>query len=108
MSLDVVFILVAFFLRARRRRFAGAERGLRVSQGAPNIQYDRVRTPENAPRCRFQTLERRHGFAQIVGSGASGTVERLVRERGRVVNEAAHWRTRRKYSHRAVQHCELV
>ena len=69
--------MLYFSLRARRRRFAGAERGLRVSQGAPNIQYDRVRTPENAPRCRFQTLERRHGFAQIVGSGASGTVERL-------------------------------
>ena len=61
----------------RRRRFAGAERGSRVSQFALNLHCKRVRAAEHAPRDPFRVLERCHGFAEISECGAVGFVERL-------------------------------
>ena len=58
------------------RRFAGAERGSRVSQGLLHRHHDRVRPPKHAPRGPFGFLERRHGLAEIVERGAVVVVER--------------------------------
>ena len=63
-------------LRAPRRRLAGAERGLRGSQGLVNHSCFRVRAAENAPRGRSDLLERRHGIAEIVERGAGVIAER--------------------------------
>ena len=49
----------------RRRRFAGAEQGSRVSQGSLNPFCERVRATEYAPRGRFTLHERTHGLAEI-------------------------------------------
>ena len=61
----------------RRRRFAGAERGSRVSQSAVNVLCERVRAPEHAPRGPSSVLERRHGLAESVERGVGVPVERL-------------------------------
>ena len=53
------------YLRVCRWRLAGAERGSRVSQTAPDAFCDWVRATEHAPRGRFNLLERRHGLAEI-------------------------------------------
>ena len=66
---------VPLFLRTPRRRFAGAERGSRVSQVCPNIRCERVRTAEHAPRNPFQFLERSNSLAHIVERGAGVVVE---------------------------------
>ena len=50
--------------------FAGAERFLRLSQGPLNRRCERVRAAEYAPRDPCRVLERRHGLAEIVESGA--------------------------------------
>ena len=61
----------------RRRRFAGAEGGSRVSQDAPiGRRCKRVRAAKHAPCDRFRVLERRHGLAEIVERGAGVLVER--------------------------------
>jgi hypothetical protein len=58
----------------RRRRFAGAERGSRVSQGSFHLQNGRVRAAEHAPRDPFRLLERRHGLAGFVDSRAASCI----------------------------------
>ena len=63
-------------LRGRRRCFAGAERGSRVSQFVLNPFCDRMRAAEHTPRDPFCLLKRRHGLAQIVERGAVVSVER--------------------------------
>ena len=63
--------------RWRRRRFAGAERGSRVSQSSFNLQCGRVRASEHAPRDPFRVLERRHALAEIVECGAIVREDRL-------------------------------
>ena len=50
--------------------FAGAERGLRASQGQPNSLCERMRATEHAPRGPINVLKRRHGLAEIVERGA--------------------------------------
>ena len=54
----------------RRWRFAGAERGSRLSQIVLNFRCKRMRASEHAPRGPFSLLERRHGLAEIVEGGA--------------------------------------
>ena len=56
--------------RRRRRRFAGAERGSRVSQIVFNRSCERMRAAEDAPRDRSRVLERRHALTKIVERGA--------------------------------------
>ena len=55
--------------RRRGQRFAGAERGSRVSQILLNSVCGRVCAAEHAPRGPFRVLERRHGLAEIVERG---------------------------------------
>ena len=62
--------------RWRRRRFAGAERGSRVSQGVLDPRCQRVRVTEHAPRRPFRVLERGHGLAEIVERDGGVFVER--------------------------------
>ena len=57
-------------LLPRWRRFAGAERLSRLSQITLNMNNERVRAAENAPRGPFYVHERRHGLADIVERGA--------------------------------------
>ena len=54
---------------------AGVERGSRDLQIRLNLQYERVRSTEYAPRGPFHVLERRHGLAEIVERGAVVFVE---------------------------------
>ena len=54
---------------SRRRRFAGAERCLRVLQFVLDIFCERVLATEHAPRGSFRFLERPHGLAEIVERG---------------------------------------
>ena len=70
----VVSLLILRF--ARRRFFAGAERGSRVFQDARESSRGRVRTAEHAPRGPCRGLERRHGLADIVERGVGVQVER--------------------------------
>ena len=60
----------------RRWRFAGAERGSRVSQFVFNPCCCRVRATEHAPRDPFRVFERRHSLADIVDRTVGVTVER--------------------------------
>ena len=60
-----------------RRRFTGAERGSRLSQGFFISRCDRMRAPEHASRGPFRLLERRHGLAEIVERGGGVAAERL-------------------------------
>ena len=55
---------------SHRRRFAGAEHRLRVSQSLLNVQCDWVRGAQHTPRGPIQFLERRHTLAEIVERGA--------------------------------------
>ena len=64
------------YLRTTRRRFAGAERGTRISQMRLNVHCDRMRAPKDAIRDPSNFLERRHGLAEIVERGAGVFVER--------------------------------
>ena len=48
-----------------------------MSQVALNIQYERVRATEQAPRDPHRVLERRHGLAEIVERGVGVPAERL-------------------------------
>ena len=57
-------------LRRRRLRFAGGQRGSRVSQGSLKPNHGWVRAPQNAPSGLFRIRERRHGIAEIVEHGA--------------------------------------
>ena len=75
----LVFLRVLYFnqvsflpgiIRPRRRRFAGAERGSRLSQFALNAHCGRVRAAEHAARDLCRILEHRHGLAEIVERGA--------------------------------------
>jgi hypothetical protein len=59
------------------RRFAGAERGSRFSQGPLDPRCERVRAAEYLPRNTCHLNERRHGLAEIVERGGGGAVERL-------------------------------
>ena len=63
-------------LPLRRRRFAGAERGSRVSQIIPNRFCGWVRNAKNASRDPCRVLERRYGLLVIVERGAVVYVER--------------------------------
>ena len=54
---------------ARRRRFAGAERGSRLFQVCCDLHREWVRAAEHAPRDPFRLLERRHGLAEIIERG---------------------------------------
>ena len=63
-------------LRARRRRLAGTERCLRVSQGQLNHSNSRMCAAEHAPRGLFRLLERIHGLAEITVCGCGVLVER--------------------------------
>ena len=64
-------------LRFARRRFAGAERGSRLSQEVPTKSCcERVRSTKGAPRNPFGVLEGRHGLAEISERGAGVLVER--------------------------------
>ena len=56
---------------------ASAEAGSHGSQGFPNPHCQRVRATQNAPRDPSSVLERRHGLAEIVESGAVVPAERL-------------------------------
>ena len=60
----------------REKRLAVAEGASRFSQKVLSHSYERVRATKHAPRDPFRLLERRHGFAQIVESGAGGDVKR--------------------------------
>ncbi len=61
---------ISIFLRSpRRRRFAGAERGSRVSQGSLNFRCERVRATEHALSDPCRLLERRDALADIVERG---------------------------------------
>ena len=62
-------VLYLVLRTARRRYFAGAERGSRFLQGPLMCSCGRVRAAEDAPRDPFRLLERRHGLAQIVERG---------------------------------------
>ena len=53
------------------------ENGSRGSQVVLNIQYERVRATEQAPRDPHRVLERRHGLAEIVERGVGVPAERL-------------------------------
>ena len=75
-------------LRALRRRFAGAERGSRVSQGSLNPRCVRVRASQHAPRGRRRVLKRRHGLTEIVDCGALVTVQRPGAWSGWLINLA--------------------
>ena len=66
-----------YFLRIRRRRFAGAERGSRPSQSSLHPFCLRVRAAEHAPRGPCRLLERRQGLAEIVECGTVVPAERL-------------------------------
>ena len=66
------------FLRIRRRRLAGAERGSCISQGPLDLTCGRVRAAEHAPRGRFNLLERIYGLAKIVERGGRVRVERRL------------------------------
>ena len=61
----------------RRLRFAGAERGSRVSQIILDPFCERVRATHHTARDPFNFLERRHAFAQIVKRGG-GVLEDLA------------------------------
>ena len=63
-------------LLPRWRRFAGAERLSRLSQITLNMNNERVRAAENAPRGPFYVHERRHGLADIVERGPGVPEER--------------------------------
>ena len=65
---------------ARRLLFTGAEHGSRLLQSGLNLLCGRVCTTEQAPRGRFQCLERRHGLADIVERG--GMLEDVRRAAG--------------------------
>jgi hypothetical protein len=60
----------------RRRRFAGAERGSRLSQELLNPPCERVRSTEHASRGPFRPLERRYGQVEIDERGAGVVVDR--------------------------------
>ena len=62
---------------ARRRFFAGADRGSRVLQIGCNALCERVRAAEHAPRGPFRVLERRRGLAEIVERSGGVLVDRL-------------------------------
>ena len=51
------------------RRFAGAERGPFFLQIVLNVNCERVRATEHAPRDPHRVLERRHGLAEIFERG---------------------------------------
>ena len=53
-------------------RFAGAKHGSRFAQMEPDGFSSRVRATQNAPRCPFNFLERRHGFTEVVERGRRG------------------------------------
>ena len=73
---ESVFLSVLYFIQVpilpgiRRRRFAGAERGPRLSQAVLNPHCGRVRATKHAPRNPCCLLERRHCLAEIVECGA--------------------------------------
>ena len=69
--------------------FARGEDHSRVSQITLNVQCERVRAAEYAPRGPFRGLERRHGLAEIVERGGGVLVERF-RSR-RFVNSVELW-----------------
>ena len=83
----------------RRRRFTGAERGSRGSQGNLNRPGGRVRATEHAPRGPHCLIERRLGLAEIVERRTSVIAERigvnlLHRERESIIlseNTARDW-----------------
>ena len=52
-------------------------RSARVSQLALNINSERMRAAEHAPRDPFHVLQRRHGLAEIVECGAGVEKESL-------------------------------
>ena len=60
------------------RRFAGAERGSRVSQFVRNALCGRMRATERAPRDRFHLLERIYGLADLIERGA-GVMQNCLR-----------------------------
>ena len=88
---SIHFIILPFRTR-RWLRFAGAERGSRVSQIVLNLYCERMRAPEHAPRGPFYFLERRRGLAQIVEGGAVGFVERLRVNPPRPRGDRRAWR----------------
>ena len=63
---NVVCLFVTLSSPGRRRRLAGAERGLRFSQLGLHTRRERMRAAEHAPRGRSYLLERRHGLAEMV------------------------------------------
>ena len=73
-----------FFSLGAPRRFAGAERGSRFSQGCLNPSCDGVRAAEHAPRGPFQLLELRNGFVEIIerGDGVIGERPRVSHNSG--------------------------
>ena len=72
--------LVFPYCVTRRRLLAGAERGSRGFQGAPNRRRGRMRATEHAPCGPFHLLERIHGLAEIGERGAF-----VIAERRRVI-----------------------
>ena len=62
---------------ARRLRFAGGERGSHLLQVVFNTTYNRMLATKHAPGGAFRILERLHGLADIVESGAAVLVDRL-------------------------------
>ena len=71
------FVLTHILRAPRRWRFAGAERGSRVSQIFLNPQYVRVRAAKNAPRGPYRLLENRHSLVEIAKRRAVVSVKRL-------------------------------
>ena len=71
-------LCVLLFLSARRwLRFAGGERGSRLSQVVLNTSGERVRATEDAPRGPSRVLVRRHSLAEIDERGGRVLDERL-------------------------------
>ena len=68
-----VFTKLLVYLGTRRRRLAG---GSRVSQISLNLNCERVRATEHAPRNPCRLLEHRHGLAEIVERGTIVVAER--------------------------------
>ena len=64
------------YLHTTRRRFAGVERGSRVSQFVLNLRCERMCASEHAPCDPRRLLERRHSLVEIVERGVGVIAER--------------------------------
>ena len=67
--------------KLRLWRFAGGERGSRVSQEGLNMHRDGMRATHHAPRGPFRLLERLHSFPEIIERGTGVREEHISMNR---------------------------